>query len=254
MLICQKNTQIAYDVASMSANLDFINLMSYDFHGSSWEKTLADHHSPLYKRTGETTNLNSDYAVNYWISKGMPASKINMGVPLYGQSWTLTSNAIVPPAPASGGAPAGLFTGTSGILAYYEICNYVRTAGWQVVQDPTHAIGPYAVSPTSPKYWVGYDDPAMATIKSNYALSKGLGGIMLWDISTDDFHNTCGAGVNPVTTAILNTLKGTSPSTTTTTTSPLTTTTSAATTTTTTKATTTTKSSGPCKLHLYNMI
>ena len=247
----------------MSANLDFINLMTYDFHGSSWEPTLADHHSPLRKRPGETTNLNSDYSVNYWISKGLPASKINMGVPLYGQSWTLTSNTIVPPAHASGGAPAGPFTGEAGTLAYYEICNSVHTAGWQVVQDPTQAIGPYAVSPTSPKYWVGYDDPAMATTKSNYALSKGLGGIMVWDISMDDFHNSCAAGTNPVSTAIYNALKGTSPTTTTaspvTATSAVTTTTKATTTitkaaTTTTKAGTTTKSSGPCKSHLYNII
>ena len=102
----------------MSANLDFINLMTYDFHGSSWEPTLADHHSPLRKRPGETTNLNSDYSVNYWISKGMPASKINMGVPLYGQSWALTSNTIVPPAHTSGDAPAGPFTGEAGTTLF----------------------------------------------------------------------------------------------------------------------------------------
>ena len=220
--------------------------MTYDFHGSSWEPTLADHHSPLRKRPGETTNLNSDYAVNYWISKGIPASKINLGVPLYGQSWTLTSNAIVPPASAAGGALVGPFTWQTGFLAYYEICKFVRTAGWQVVQDPTKAIGPYAVSPTSPKYWVGYDDTAMAAVKSKYALSKGLGGVMLWDISMDDFRNTCATGVNPVSTAIFNTLKGTSPNTTTTTTTkPLTT--SVVTKPTTTNAATTTKSSGLCK-------
>ena len=193
----------------MSVNLDFINVMTYDLHGPSWEPTLADHHSPLRNRSGETTNANSDYVVNYWIRKGMPAARINMGIPLYGKSWILSSKTITLPAAASGSAPAGPFSEEAGSLGYNEICNFVRTAGWQVVQDPTKAIGPYAVSPNSPKYWVGYDDPAMATVKSNYALSKGLGGIMVWDISMDDFRNTCAAGTNPVSTAIFNTLRGT---------------------------------------------
>lgn len=241
-----------YDVASMNLNLDFINLMTYDFHGSSWEPTKADHHSPLRKRSGETTNLNSDFAVNYWIGKGMPAAKINMGIPLYGQSWKLSSNVITPPASASGSAPAGPFTGQVGFLAYYEICNFVRTAGWQVVQDPSQAIGPYAVSQTSPKTWVGYDDPAMATLKTNYIKSKGLGGAMVWDISMDDFRNTCAAGANPVTTAIYKTLTGSSTTpTTTTTANPLIVTTTAATTTTT-IAPATTKASGTCESNKHN--
>ena len=191
--------------------------MTYDFHGPSWEPNAADHHSPLHNRSGETTNFNSDFAAMYWINKGMPANKINLGIPLYGVSWKLTSNTIVPPSPAAGAGAAGPITSTPGFLAYYEICNAVRSSGWQVVQDPNKAIGPYAVSPTSPKTWVGYDDPAMAIVKSNYIKSKGLGGGMVWDISLDDFRNTCGAGANPVMTAIYNTLtNGTSPITSTT--------------------------------------
>lgn len=251
----------------MNQNLDFINLMTYDFHGAGWEPNAADHHSPLLKRSGETTNFNSDFAVTYWIGKGMPASKINMGIPLYGMSWKLTSNTITPPAPASGVGAAGPFTSTAGFLAYYEICSAVRSSGWQVVQDPTKAIGPYAVSPTSPKTWVGYDDPAMAIVKSKYILSKGLGGGMVWDISLDDFQNTCGAGANPVITAIYSTLTNGSATIITTTTrastqtsSTLATTTKPASTTTklitavTTLSTTTAASTGICKLTFFKQV
>ncbi|KAI9552834.1 hypothetical protein GHT06_020716 [Daphnia sinensis] len=245
-----------YDVPQMSQNLNFINLMSYDFHGSSWEPTVADHHSPLRKRSTETTNLNADYAVTTWISKGMPAAKINMGMPLYGMSWQLSSTTITPPAPASGAGAASPYTGTPGFMAYYEICSAVRSNGWQVVQDPTQAIGPYAVSPTSPKTWVGYDDPAMAIVKSKYILSKGLGGGMVWDISMDDFQNTCLGGVNPIMTAISNTLNAsltisTTPATLSTTKPVATTTKPAATTTkpiSTTKPTSTTKLISTTKL------
>ena len=86
---------------------------------------------------------------------------MNMGIPLYDESWTLFSKTIIQPsAPAPSSAPAGPFTRDAGSIAYHEICNFIRTAGWQVVQYPTQATGPYAVSSTSPKYWVGYDDPA----------------------------------------------------------------------------------------------
>jgi chitinase len=189
----------------MKENLDFINLMAYDFHGS-WEKNTADHHSPLYKRSGETTNLNTDSGISYWINKGMPASKITMGIPLYGRSWTLSSEITTPPAPAQGPGTAGHYTKEAGNMAYYEICRAISKEGWSVVRDPNQKIGPYAVSPTVPKMWVGYDDPDMAVIKTKYILSKGLGGAMLWDISMDDFRGTYGEGRNPVTSAIVRTL------------------------------------------------
>ena len=54
-------------------------------HGAGWEPTFADHHAPLYKRSWDTANLSCNYSVNYWISKGLSAAKINMGIPTYGQ-------------------------------------------------------------------------------------------------------------------------------------------------------------------------
>ena len=41
-----------YDVPSLSRDLDWIGLMTYDFHGS-WDSTTG-HNSPLYKFPGET--------------------------------------------------------------------------------------------------------------------------------------------------------------------------------------------------------
>jgi chitinase len=63
-------------------------------HSSSWEPSSADHHAPLYKREWETpvSNNNVNYSVNYWITKGFPAAKINMGIPTYGQVDTSTNH------------------------------------------------------------------------------------------------------------------------------------------------------------------
>lgn len=41
----------AYDIRTLSANLDFINVMTYDYHGF-WEKKTG-HVSPLLYREGD---------------------------------------------------------------------------------------------------------------------------------------------------------------------------------------------------------
>ena len=44
-------------------NLDFVNLMTYDMHGS-WE-TRTGHHSPLYSRQGEDNGQELLNVVSY---------------------------------------------------------------------------------------------------------------------------------------------------------------------------------------------
>ncbi|XP_005881928.1 PREDICTED: chitotriosidase-1 [Myotis brandtii] len=71
-------------------SLDFISLMAYDLHGS-WERTTG-HHSALHPRRGEqgaAAELNVDFAVQQWLQQGTPASKLVLGVPTYGRTFTL---------------------------------------------------------------------------------------------------------------------------------------------------------------------
>ncbi|RXG53489.1 putative chitinase 3, partial [Armadillidium vulgare] len=70
------------------------------------------------------------------------------------------------------------------------ICYNIQQ-GWTVVQDPLETMGPYAYSGNQ---WVSYDDAAMVQTKSEYILSKGLGGAMIWALDLDDFMNRCGTG------------------------------------------------------------
>lgn len=172
--------------------------MAYDMHGP-WDDTV-DNHSPLYKRSfEEVDNNNVDYIINYYIGKRIPKSKMNMGIPIYGKSWTLSTSNTSLTSPASGAGPGGPYTREEGTLAYSEICGYVKNSRWTVVQDPLRQAGPYAYSPaTVNKVWVGYDDMDMAKVKTDYAVNNELGGVMLWDISFDDFHNDCGDGPNPI--------------------------------------------------------
>ncbi|VDO42118.1 unnamed protein product [Onchocerca flexuosa] len=80
----------SYNVGSLGINFDLLFLMSYDFH-SSWEDNV-DLHAKLCPTEGEPSGIdifNTEFAANYWVSKGMPKQKIIIGIPTYGRGWTL---------------------------------------------------------------------------------------------------------------------------------------------------------------------
>ena len=97
------------------------------------------------------------YSIDHWMEAGAPRDKLIMGMPLYGQSFTLSSSSnhgLNAPAPSPGSQ--GPFTRQAGFLAYYEICYNIKTDGWTVV-EPNEQMGPYAYKD---KQWVSYDDKA----------------------------------------------------------------------------------------------
>ena len=111
----------AYDVPSISRDLDWIGVMTYDYHGH-WDKKTG-HVAPFsFHSESEVAYFNTNYTLNYWIRQGADPSKIILGVPLYGQSFTLRNpkeNGLN--AAASGTGQAGPFTRQGGFLAYYEV-------------------------------------------------------------------------------------------------------------------------------------
>uniref|UniRef100_A0A2K5ESP5 Chitotriosidase-1 n=1 Tax=Aotus nancymaae TaxID=37293 RepID=A0A2K5ESP5_AOTNA len=184
-----------YEVDKIAQNLDFINLMAYDFHGS-WEK-ITGHNSPLYKRQGESgaaASLNVDAAVQLWLQKGTPASKLILGMPTYGRSFTLASSSDTRVgAPVTGSGTPGPFTKEGGMLAYYEVCSW-KGATKQRIQDQKV---PYIFRDNQ---WVGFDDAESFKAKVSYLKQKGLGGAMVWALDLDDFAGfSCNQGQYPLT-------------------------------------------------------
>lgn len=79
---------------------------------------------------GDEANFNADFAVQYWISLGAPASKLVLGTPTYGRCWRLDSienHGML--APASQPGSAGPYTRSPGFLGYNEVRNwYARSS------------------------------------------------------------------------------------------------------------------------------
>ncbi|KFO55021.1 Acidic mammalian chitinase, partial [Corvus brachyrhynchos] len=115
--------QAGYEIAELGKYLDYIHVMTYDFHGS-WERNTGEN-SPLFAGpadTGDYKYFNVEYAMNYWKSNGAPAEKLLVGFPTYGKSFTLQNPSDTSVgAPASGPGPAGPYTREAGTLAYYEV-------------------------------------------------------------------------------------------------------------------------------------
>ncbi|XP_040851852.1 chitotriosidase-1-like [Ochotona curzoniae] len=180
-----------YEVDKLAVNLDFINLMAYDFHGS-WEK-VTGHNSPLYRRQGESgaaADNNVDAAVRQWLQKGAPASKLMLGMPTYGRSFTLAfSSDSGVGAPALGPGVPGPFTKEAGLLAYYEVCSW-----------DAHRINEQKVPCASRgNQWVGFDDVESFKAKVSYLRQMGLGGAMVWTVDLDDFRGSfCNQGPYPL--------------------------------------------------------
>jgi chitinase len=74
--------------------VDFINVMTYDFHGASEGKTGQN--APLYASSKdskwEKDNANSAAAMKNWKNKGAPTSKLILGLAFYGHSYKLKNS------------------------------------------------------------------------------------------------------------------------------------------------------------------
>lgn len=67
----KKVIDAAYDVPVLAKYLDWIAVMTYDFHGH-WDKATG-HVAPLYYMPGDVQEtFNANFSMRYWIEKGKP--------------------------------------------------------------------------------------------------------------------------------------------------------------------------------------
>nr|XP_020515760.1 chitinase-3-like protein 1 [Labrus bergylta] len=191
-----------YEVEEIAKHLDFINVLTFDFHGP-WENVTA-HHSPLFQGsqdTGDAIYSNTASALEYWRDQGAPEEKLNMGLGAFGRAFSLSSNSSVVSAPASGPGEEGCYTGEEGFWASYETCLYLDGVQTHLISDQKV---PYA---TTENQWVGFDDTISISTKINYLKANKFGGAFVWSLDLDDFRGEfCNQGKCPFVTQLHNLL------------------------------------------------
>ncbi|XP_042321174.1 acidic mammalian chitinase-like [Sceloporus undulatus] len=196
-----------YEIAKIGQLLDFISVMTYDFHGG-WD-TCTGHNSPLCvgpKDEGDMKYFNIDFAMTYWHENGVPLEKLLMGFPTYGRTFRLTTSDTGVCAPVSGAGSAGQYTREAGFWAYYEICTFLKTAKLEWIDEQKV---PYTYRDNE---WVGYDNIDSFRCKVRYLKEHGFGGAMVWAIDLDDFLGTfCNEGKYPLISELKRLLESNDP-------------------------------------------
>jgi chitinase len=176
------------EVGRIHRSLDWLNLLTYDFHGP-WEATgPTQFHSNLFLSPNDPNPLGSPVrvsvndVVNAYLRGGAPRSKLVIGVPAYGHGWTGvpagSSNGLFQPA----AGPASDPEFGAGTASYRTLVGF----GGQPFRDPvTRGFWKY----DGTTFWA-YDDPAVLLDKAGYVRARGLGGLYLWELSLDDEQAT----------------------------------------------------------------
>ncbi|XP_059487163.1 acidic mammalian chitinase-like [Neocloeon triangulifer] len=190
----------SYDIQELANNLDYINMMSYDYHGS-WEQ-ITGINSPLYPSFVDTDyTLNINASIQYWLNNGCPSTKLLLGIPTFGRTYTLSNpNSPGLGAQAYGPGLPGPYSQESGFLGYNEICELQWPGLWSINWAAQQKV-PFAFKGS---LWVGYENMDSVKIKADYVKQYNLGGALVWGLETDDFDNVCREGKNPLITTIKN--------------------------------------------------
>ncbi|MER7499009.1 glycosyl hydrolase family 18 protein [Nonomuraea pusilla] len=162
----------AADYAGAAQYVDWYNVMTYDFFGAWAAQGPTAPHSPLTSYAGiPIDGFHSDNAIQKLKSKGVPASKLLLGIGFYGRGWTGVTQA------APGGTATGPAPGT------YE----QGIEDYKVLKTRCPATG--TVAGTAYAYcggqWWSYDTPSTIGGKMGYSKNQGLGGAFFWELSGD---------------------------------------------------------------------
>ena len=141
------------DYVAVNQYVDFTNVMTYD---CGWPPY---HNAPLYESSNGPGRLSVSASIEKYLALGVPADKLVMGVPFYGH--------------AIEGFPR-----VKDMTKAHEIPGY--TYHWDEV-----ACVPYLTDNRTGQYAYGYENEESLRLKTEYALSKNLKGIMYWDYKGD---------------------------------------------------------------------
>lgn len=175
-------------------NLDYINIMGYDIFGT-WEGNTGLQ-SALYTVTGTggSSTYSDDTAIKALNNMGINSSKLVLGVPAYGRGAKVSANGLGVTF-NNGSFPGdlddpscGQNNSCSSTMTYGSLIkNNVFMNDYLGGPDGKTIVGTYSNynDPLYGNIFASYDSPASVKAKIQYAKTKGLAGMMMWDLNYD---------------------------------------------------------------------
>ncbi|ETS74742.1 hypothetical protein PFICI_13226 [Pestalotiopsis fici W106-1] len=163
-----------FDLEQMMTYVDWVNVMSYDLHGT-WDQ--QDQSSISGQVLAHTNLTEIDSALNLFWRNNVDPAKVALGLGLYGRTYTLSDPSCYHPGCATTTpGKAGPCTAQDGILSYREIMQVISDTGASPHTDEAARVE-YMVY--NDNQWVSYDSPRTFKSKIEYANKLGLSGLML---------------------------------------------------------------------------
>ena len=161
-----------FNLNDLDKYLSFWNLMCYDFAGQGYSSKTG-FHSNLYGKNGDN-GINTADVVAKYLSLGIPANKLLLGMPLYGKQFHNVQK----------GEIGQSFTNGS---QAEETFNYNQLPKGHELFDSTKVSA--SSYDSARKLFVTYDNENSAQMKADFTQQMGLGGGMWWDSSGDVYDN-----------------------------------------------------------------
>lgn len=180
------------EMSKVQKYVDTVNLMAYDYYEPSSD-AITGNQAPLFTDPADPKKISADSSVQEYEQAGVPAAKIVLGIPFYGDAWSDVPGAshglFQPGKPSSqAGAPHG------------DELEAMLKNGFTRYWDPL-AAAPYLYSPEK-RIFVSYEDPQSIAAKCKYVLDHKLAGVMFWNYESDSTGTlldaiAAGLGKNP---------------------------------------------------------
>ena len=181
--------------ALLSAGVDKLNLMTYDYFGTPWAEKIM-HHSALRHDPGEPTLNSTDKAVNYLLNElQVDPKRINIGYAGYTRNAQQAdlyraspiSGEYTSENPAADNTVGSFEAGTTewpDLLRNYLDSEMNGTNGFQMYTDEVSQ-AEFLYNYES-KIFMSLDTPWSVKQKAEYVKAKGLGGMFIWMIDHDN--------------------------------------------------------------------
>ena len=163
------------DIAAVNRQVDWFNLMTYDFVNAMTPTT--GHHTGLYASAlTPPDGRTGDRAVRQFLAAGVPARKLLLGAAFYGREF-----ADVAPAHDGLYQPYGHF---QGMLDWPELKRDDIDRHGYVRHWDAQAQAPWLWNAQT-RHFITYEDPASLAAKAAYVRAHHLGGVMYWEQGED---------------------------------------------------------------------